>query len=83
MSVEKLGRGYAWLDTGTHDSLLEAASLIKAIQHRQGVQIACPEEIALGRGWITPDQAAAIGRQMGKTEYGRYVLDIAKEHRAG
>ena len=83
LSVEKLGRGYAWLDTGTHDSLLEAASLIKAIQHRQGVKIACPEEIALGHGWITPDQAASIGRQMGKTDYGRYVLDIAREHRAG
>ncbi len=83
LAVEKLGRGYAWLDTGTHESLLEAASLIKAIQHRQGVQIACPEEIALGHGWIDADQASALGRQMGKTDYGRYVLDIAKEHRAG
>ncbi len=81
LTVEKLGRGYAWLDTGTHDSLLEASDFIRAIQHRQGVQISCPEEIALGRGWITPDQAAALGRKMGKTEYGRYLIEVAEEHR--
>ncbi len=81
LTVEKLGRGYAWLDTGTHDSLLEASDLIRAMQHRQGVQISCPEEIALGRGWITPDQAAALGRQMGKTDYGRYLIGLAGETR--
>ncbi len=81
LTVEKLGRGYAWLDTGTHDSLLEASDLIRAMQHRQGVQISCPEEIALGRGWITPDQAAALGRQMGKTDYGRYLMGLAEESR--
>ena len=79
LAVEKMGRGYAWLDTGTHDSLLEASDFIKAIQHRQGVKIACPEEIAMNLGWITPDQCAALGRQMGKIEYGKYLLDIAKE----
>ena len=77
LSVEKLGRGYAWLDTGTHESLLEAAGLIKAIQHRQGVMISCPEEIALGHGWITPDKAAELGHAMSKTEYGQYLLELA------
>jgi len=81
LTVEKLGRGYAWLDTGTHESLLEAASLIKAIQHRQGIQIACPEEIALAQGWITPDQVAALARPMAKTDYGRYLQELAREHR--
>ena len=81
LSVEKLGRGYAWLDTGTHDSLLEAAGLIKAIQHRQGTQIACLEEIALEQGWITADQVAAAGRKLAKTDYGKYLVEIAKEHR--
>jgi glucose-1-phosphate thymidylyltransferase len=83
LSVEKLGRGYAWLDTGTHDSLLEASDFIKAIQHRQGVQIACPEEIALNAGWIGPDQVEKLGKAMGKIGYGRYLMDIAKEHRGG
>ena len=81
LSVEKMGRGYAWLDTGTHDSLLEAADFIKAIQHRQGVKIACPEEIAMHNGWISPDQVEALGKTMGKIEYGRYLQDIAKEAR--
>jgi glucose-1-phosphate thymidylyltransferase len=83
LKVEKLGRGYAWLDTGTHESLLEAAGLIKAIQHRQGVQIACPEEIALMQGWIDADQVAALARPLAKTEYGRYLIELAKEYRAG
>jgi glucose-1-phosphate thymidylyltransferase len=81
LKVEKLGRGYAWLDTGTHESLLEAAGLIKAVQHRQGVQIACPEEIALGNGWIGPDEVAALARPLAKTEYGRYLVELAKEAR--
>jgi glucose-1-phosphate thymidylyltransferase len=82
LQVEKLGRGYAWLDTGTHDSLMEASEFIKAIQHRQGVKIACPEEIALESGWITPDQAERLGRALGKTEYGRYLIDLAGEARS-
>ena len=81
LSVEKLGRGYAWLDTGTHDSLLEAADFVRAMQHRQGVKIACPEEIALLQDWIGPDQVAAIARTMAKTEYGRYLHELAREHR--
>jgi glucose-1-phosphate thymidylyltransferase len=81
LSVEKLGRGFAWLDTGTHDSLLEAADFVRAMQHRQGVKIACPEEIALSNGWIGPDEVAAIAKTMSKTEYGRYLAELAKEHR--
>ncbi len=81
LSVKKLGRGYAWLDTGTHESLLEASEFIRAIEHRQGVKIACPEEIALLRGWVSADQVARLGAEMGKTEYGQYLLEIAKEHR--
>jgi glucose-1-phosphate thymidylyltransferase len=79
LSVQKMGRGYAWLDTGTHESLLEASEFIRTIEHRQGVKIACPEEIALEAGYITPDQCARLGRAMGKTEYGRYLIEIAQD----
>ena len=79
LSVQKLGRGFAWLDTGTHESLLEASEFIRAIEHRQGVKIACPEEIALDQGWITADQVSELGWKMAKTEYGRYLIEIAKE----
>ena len=82
LSVEKLGRGFAWLDTGTHDSLMEAADFVRAMQHRQGVKIACPEEIALMQGWIGADEVAAIAATLSKTEYGRYLLELAKEFRA-
>jgi glucose-1-phosphate thymidylyltransferase len=83
LNVGRLGRGYAWLDTGTHDSLLEASDFIKAIEHRQGVKIACPEEIALSAGWISSEEAELLGRAMPKTDYGRYLIDIAREHRGG
>ncbi len=82
LSVGRLGRGYAWLDTGTHDSLLEASDFIKAIEHRQGVKIACPEEVALTANWITADEVERLGRAMAKTEYGRYLIDIARESRS-
>ena len=81
LSVEKLGRGFAWLDTGTHDSLMEAADFVRAMQHRQGVKIACPEEIALLQGWIDPDAVDRIAATLSKTEYGRYLHELAKEHR--
>jgi glucose-1-phosphate thymidylyltransferase len=81
LTVNQLGRGFAWLDTGTHDSLSEASDFIKAIEHRQGQKIACPEEIALANGWITADQVDRIGREMSKTEYGRYLIEIARESR--
>ncbi len=81
LQVARMGRGYAWLDTGTHESLLEASEFIRTIEHRQGVKICCPEEIALANGWISPDQCAALGQAMAKTEYGQYLLEIAREHR--
>jgi glucose-1-phosphate thymidylyltransferase len=79
LGVQRLGRGYAWLDTGTHDSLIEASDFIKAIEHRQGVKTGCPEEVALLRGYITPEKVAELGEAMRGTEYGRYLVEIARE----
>ncbi|MBO4648590.1 MAG: glucose-1-phosphate thymidylyltransferase RfbA [Lentisphaeria bacterium] len=79
LQVEKLGRGYAWLDTGTHESMLEAANFIHTIQTRQGLQVACLEEIACANGWLTPDQVRAEIQDLIKTEYGQYLLRILKE----
>jgi len=79
LQVEKLGRGYAWLDTGTHESMLEAANFIHTIQTRQGLQVACLEEIACTNGWLTPDQVRAEIQDLIKTEYGQYLLRILKE----
>jgi glucose-1-phosphate thymidylyltransferase len=73
LHVETLGRGLAWLDTGTHDSLLEAADFVRAIQNRQGLKIACIEEIALLKGWITPEQLRALIDGLGKTSYADYL----------
>ena len=72
--VEQMGRGYAWLDTGTHDSLLEAGEFVRTLQHRQGIQIACLEEIALDQGWITTDEARTRGEMFTKTPYGQAIL---------
>ena len=72
-----LGRGMAWLDTGTHDSLLEAAQFVQVLEHRQGVRIACLEEVALRMGYIDADQAYALGEQLGKSGYGQYVMEVA------
>ncbi|WP_298808765.1 glucose-1-phosphate thymidylyltransferase RfbA [uncultured Sphingomonas sp.] len=72
--VEQMGRGYAWLDTGTHDSLLEAGEFVRTLQHRQGVQIACLEEIAYEMGFITAGQARDAGERFKKTAYGRAIL---------
>jgi glucose-1-phosphate thymidylyltransferase len=72
--VEQMGRGYAWLDTGTHDSLLEASEFVRTLQHRQGIQIACLEEIAYEQGFITADEARIAGEKFKKTAYGRAIL---------
>jgi glucose-1-phosphate thymidylyltransferase len=77
--VEQMGRGYAWLDTGTHDSLLEAGEFVRTVQNRQGIQIACLEEIALMQGWISVETARAKGEMLAKTEYGRAILQRVAE----
>jgi glucose-1-phosphate thymidylyltransferase len=76
LNVEILGRGYAWLDTGTHDSLLEAASFIATLQKRQGLQVACPEEIAWRSGWINSAQLGQLAHPLKKNDYGRYLLGL-------
>lgn len=76
LSVEIMGRGYAWLDTGTHDSLLEAASFIATLQKRQGLMVACPEEIAFASGWISSEKLDALARPLAKTGYGQYLLNL-------
>ena len=76
LKVEIMGRGYAWLDTGTHDSLLEAASFIATLQKRQGLQVACPEEIAFRQGWINAEQLAALADPLKKNGYGQYLFSL-------
>jgi glucose-1-phosphate thymidylyltransferase len=78
LHVETLGRGYAWLDTGTHDSLLEAAGFIATLQKRQGLMVACPEEIALAQGWIDAAQVELLASPLSKNEYGRYLLSLIR-----
>ena len=79
LEVERLGRGYAWLDTGTHDSLIEAGEFVRTIQKRQGVQVACLEEIAFEQGFITAAQVRARGEVFAKTAYGQYLLRLVKD----
>jgi len=79
LHVEKLGRGYAWLDTGTHESMLEAANFIHTIETRQGLQIACLQEIAYNNGWLSAEEIYNDVQDMLKTEYGQYLLRIIKE----
>ena len=79
LQVEKLGRGFAWLDTGTHDSLLEASSYVQTIENRQGLKIAALEEIAWRNGWISDDQLKAQGEQFKKTQYGQYLLQLLED----
>ena len=78
LNVEIMGRGYAWLDTGTHDSLLDAASFIATLQKRQGLQVACPEEIAFRQGWINAEQLVALADPLKKNGYGQYLLSLLK-----
>ena len=79
LDVQLLGRGFAWLDTGTHDSLLEAAQFVETLQKRQGYKVACLEEIALHQGWLSPDAVRAIGEKMYKNDYGQYLLSLVNQ----
>jgi len=78
LNVEIMGRGYAWLDTGTHDSLIEAAQFIQTIEHRQGFKVACPEEIAYRNGWVNAEQLEQLAQPYLKTGYGQYLIDLLK-----
>jgi glucose-1-phosphate thymidylyltransferase len=77
LSVEQMGRGYAWLDTGTPDSLLDAGEFVGTLQKRQGIKINCPEEIAFRQAFISRDELEALGRKLGKSEYGKYLQAVA------
>lgn len=79
LNVELLGRGFAWLDTGTHSSLLEAAQFVETIEKRQGYKVACLEEIALHNGWLTKAQVLEIGQSMSKNDYGQYLISLLDE----
>ncbi|MFP5414498.1 MAG: glucose-1-phosphate thymidylyltransferase RfbA [Gammaproteobacteria bacterium] len=83
LHVELLGRGFAWLDTGTHESLLEAGMFVQAVEHRQGLKIACLEEIGYHNGWLTREQLATEGQALGRTGYGQYLLRLAEEEANG
>ena len=78
LRVEKLGRGMTWFDTGTHDALIETASFVQTIQKRQGLQICCPEEIAFDKGWISSEQLLDLAQRYMKTDYGKYLKDLAE-----
>jgi glucose-1-phosphate thymidylyltransferase len=78
LKVQTLQRGFAWLDTGTHDSLSEASTFIEVIEKRQGLKVACLEEIAFKQGWITKDKLTEIAQPMAKNDYGKYLLNLAK-----
>jgi glucose-1-phosphate thymidylyltransferase len=80
LRVEQMGRGFAWLDTGTHDSMIEASTFVRTLEKRQGQRIACPEEVAFLRGFITQCQLLRLGEAMGNSGYGRYLVRIATEY---
>lgn len=79
LNVNVLGRGFAWLDTGTHDSLIEAGQFVQTIEHRQGLKVACLEEIALQKGWLSKEQVLTAGNNLKKTGYGQYLLNLVKD----
>ncbi|RXK13603.1 glucose-1-phosphate thymidylyltransferase [Halarcobacter mediterraneus] len=79
LKVELLGRGFAWLDTGTHDSLIEASQFVQTIEHRQGYKIACLEEIAYNNNWISKEKVLEIAKPLSKNSYGRYLIELVKE----
>ncbi len=80
LRVELMGRGYAWLDTGTPDSLVEASEFVRALEKRQGFRIACPEEITFGAGWISREKLRALGTRLSISSYRQYLLSIAQGH---
>ena len=82
LKVQTLGRGFAWLDTGTHDSLSEASTFIEVIEKRQGLKIACLEGIAYRKGWITAERMKELAQPMIKNQYGQYLLQVVEEIRA-
>ena len=79
LSVELLGRGFAWLDTGTHASLLEAAQFVETLEKRQGYKVACLEEIAFNQGWLSKEQVLKIGQSMSKNDYGQYLISLVEQ----
>ena len=79
LNVELLGRGFAWLDTGTHESLIEAGMFVQTIEKRQGFKIACLEEIAYHNDWLTENDLKAIGSKLSKNSYGQYLLDLVSQ----
>ncbi|MBW8893629.1 MAG: glucose-1-phosphate thymidylyltransferase, partial [Burkholderiales bacterium] len=79
LNVEIMGRGYAWLDTGTHDSLMEAGQFIATLEKRQGLKVACPEEIAYRAGWIDAAQLEVLAKPLAKNGYGQYLLKLLTE----
>ncbi|KDE62668.1 glucose-1-phosphate thymidylyltransferase RfbA [Fusobacterium necrophorum] len=79
LNVVNLGRGMAWLDTGTHEGLLEASNFVKTVQSRQGIMVACPEEIAYRNGWISKEKVEELAKILLKSEYGKYLMDLIKE----
>ena len=81
LQLEKMGRGYAWLDTGTHESLVEASTFIETIEKRQGLRVSCPEEIAYFNGWIDDDQLRELARPLAKNGYGQYLLGLLEHGR--
>ena len=81
LKVQTLGRGFAWLDTGTHDSLSEASTFVETLEKRQGLKIACLEEIGFHQGWITKDKLQEIGEFLSKNQYGQYLLSLLKNKR--
>lgn len=81
LNVELLGRGFAWLDTGTHESLLDAGMFVQTVEHRQGLKIACLEEIGFHNGWLSREALLEQGKKLAKTGYGQYLLRLAEEHK--